>query len=49
MYTKEQIAQTIDHAILKPFATDKDIVENSKMVDRRLGSVYYKTSICRAF
>ncbi|MHC4636951.1 MAG: deoxyribose-phosphate aldolase [Planctomycetota bacterium] len=35
MYTKEQIAQTIDHAVLKPFATDKDIVKNSKMVDKR--------------
>ena len=35
MYTKEQIAQTIDHAVLKPFATDKDIIENCSMVDQR--------------
>ena len=35
MYTKEQIAKTIDHAVLKPFATDADIVSNCKMVDER--------------
>jgi len=35
MYTKQQIAQTIDHAVLKPLATDADIIENCKMVDKR--------------
>ena len=35
MYTKEQIAKTIDHAVLKPFATDEDIIKNCKMVDDR--------------
>ena len=35
MYTKQQIAQTIDHAVLKPLATDADIIENCKMVDTR--------------
>lgn len=35
MYTKEQIAKTIDHAVLKPFATDEDIVKNAKMCDER--------------
>ncbi len=35
MYTKEQIAKTIDHAVLNPFATDEDIITNCKMVDDR--------------
>ena len=35
MYTKEEIAKTIDHAVLKPFATDEDIIKNCKMVDDR--------------
>lgn len=35
MYTKEQIAKTIDHAVLKPFATEEDIIKNCKMVDDR--------------
>ena len=35
MYTKEQIAKTIDHAVLKPFATDEDIIKNCRMVDDR--------------
>ncbi len=35
MYTKQQVAKTIDHAVLKPFATDQDIIDNSKMCDER--------------
>lgn len=35
MYTKEQIAATIDHAVLKPVATDADISSNAKMCDER--------------
>lgn len=35
MYTKEQIAKTIDHAVLKPFATDQDVIKNCKMVTDR--------------
>ncbi len=35
MYTKEQVAKTIDHAILKPFATDEDIVANAEMCAKR--------------
>jgi deoxyribose-phosphate aldolase len=35
MYTADEIARTIDHAVLKPFAVDSDVVENCKMVDSR--------------
>jgi len=35
MYTKEEIAKTIDHAVLKPFATDEEIIKNAKMCDER--------------
>ncbi len=35
MYTKAEIAKTIDHAVLKPFATDDDIIKNAKMCDER--------------
>jgi deoxyribose-phosphate aldolase len=31
MLTKEQVAKTIDHAVLKPFATDQDIIDGAKM------------------
>lgn len=31
MYTKKQVAQTIDHAVLKPENTDLDLVQNAKM------------------
>lgn len=31
MYTKEQVAATIDHATLKPNMTDQDIIDNAKM------------------
>ena len=31
MFTKEQVAKTIDHAVLKPDSTDADLVANAKM------------------
>jgi deoxyribose-phosphate aldolase len=31
MYTKKQVAQTIDHAVLKPENTDADLQQNAKM------------------
>ena len=31
MYTKKQVAQTIDHAVLKPDQTDLDLLQNAKM------------------
>jgi deoxyribose-phosphate aldolase len=30
-YTPEQVAKVIDHAVLKPFATDDDVVSNAAM------------------
>ena len=34
MYTREQVAKTIDHAVLKPFATDQDVIDGCKMCDK---------------
>ena len=31
MYTKKQVAQTIDHAVLKPETTDLDLITNARM------------------
>lgn len=31
MYSKKQVAQTIDHAVLKPENTDTDLIANAKM------------------
>ena len=31
MFTKKDVAKTIDHSVLKPFATDKDIVDGCRM------------------
>ncbi len=31
MYTKEQVAKTIDHAVLRPDQTDADLEKNAKM------------------
>jgi deoxyribose-phosphate aldolase len=41
MWTRKQVAQTIDHAVLKPFATDKDIVAACQ-----LGKKYGVASVC---
>jgi len=35
MYTRQQVARTIDHAVLKPFATVQDVIDNAKMCDER--------------
>lgn len=31
MYTKEEVAKTIDHAVLKPNQTDEDLISNAKL------------------
>ncbi len=41
MWTRKQVAATIDHAVLKPFATDKDIIEGCN-----LGKEYGIASVC---
>jgi deoxyribose-phosphate aldolase len=41
MYTKEQIAATIDHAVLKPNLTTEDIIAGCK-----LGKEYSVASVC---
>ena len=35
MYTRQEVAKTIDHAVLKPFATTQDVIDNAKMCDER--------------
>lgn len=35
MFTKEQVAKVIDHAVLKPVATDADILANARMCAAR--------------
>ena len=35
MYTRKEVAATIDHAVLKPFATDEEIIDNCRMCRRR--------------
>jgi deoxyribose-phosphate aldolase len=35
MYTRKEVAKTIDHAVLKPFATDADIIAGCKMCSER--------------
>jgi len=41
MWTQEKVAQTIDHAVLKPSMTDADIVEGC-----RLGKKYKVATVC---
>jgi deoxyribose-phosphate aldolase len=39
MYTREQVAKVIDHAVLKPVATDSDVLANARMcVERGVGN-----------
>ncbi len=39
-YTKDQVAATLDHAVLKPFATDEDVIVNCKMcIERKVASL----------
>ena len=35
MYTAKEVAATLDHAVLKPFATDQDIIDGCKMCAER--------------
>lgn len=35
MFTKPQVAKTIDHSVLKPFATDNDIIKGAKICVER--------------
>lgn len=35
MYTRDEVARTIDHAVLKPFATTQEVIDNAKMCDER--------------
>lgn len=45
MPTKEEVAKTIDHAVLKPMQTDADIVKNAKMCAARgVGSLCVRPS-----
>lgn len=38
MFTRAEVAKTIDHAVLKPFATDEDIIAGCKMcAERKVG------------
>ena len=40
MYTRKEVARTIDHAVLKPFAVNKDVIEACRMCDERgVGSI----------
>lgn len=41
MFTREQVARTIDHAVLKPYATDRDIVEAADLCAK-----YRVASLC---
>ena len=41
MWTRDQVAKTIDHAVLKPFATDGDVIAGC-----RLGKAYGVASVC---
>lgn len=43
MYTKKQVAQTIDHAVLKPETTDRELAANAKMcIDNEVFSMCVK-------
>ena len=35
MFTRQQVAGTIDHSVLKPFATDNDIIKGAKICVER--------------
>jgi deoxyribose-phosphate aldolase len=45
MFTKEEVAKKIDHAVLKPTQTDADVVKNAKMcMARGVGSLCVRPS-----
>ena len=35
MFTREQVAETIDHAVLKPVATTQDVIDGARMCKER--------------
>ncbi|KPJ74622.1 MAG: hypothetical protein AMS14_05200 [Planctomycetes bacterium DG_20] len=35
MFTREQVARAIDHAVLKPFATSQDVIDGARMCKAR--------------
>ncbi len=35
MFTREQVAKAIDHAVLKPFATSQDVIDGARMCKER--------------
>jgi len=35
MYLRAEVAATIDHAVLKPFATDQEVIDGCRMCDQR--------------
>jgi len=35
MFTREQVAKVIDHAVLKPFATSQDVIDGARMCKER--------------
>ena len=41
MYTQEQVAATIDHAVLKPFATNQDVIDGCELC-----KMYQVASMC---
>jgi len=41
MWTREQVASTIDHAVLKPFATTQDVIEGCDLCKK-----YHVASLC---
>lgn len=48
MYTKEEVAKAIDHAVLKPFAGDADVAKAAKMcVARGVGCLCVRPSDVR--
>ena len=45
MFTKRQVAKTIDHSVLKPFATDSDIIKGAKIcVERQVAGFCVRPS-----
>lgn len=50
MYTRDQVARVIDHAVLKPFATDEDVLAGCRMCRQRgVGNICVRpTDVARA-
>lgn len=45
MWTRDQVAQTIDHAVLKPFATDEDVIAGCELCKKhQVGSLCVRPS-----